>query len=78
MLLGGVPIDDRPIPLLAELLPTALANKLRVARTFGSRVVALTAEEREQILMAIERAPGKLDDDLRYLILRETSWRRRR
>jgi hypothetical protein len=76
MVLGGVPIDDRHIPQLAGLLPTALANKLTVARAFGSQVVALTSEEREQILMAIERAPGKLDDDLRYLILRQASWRR--
>ncbi len=54
-----------------------LGNKLKVARTFGSRVVALTAEEREQIRLAIERAPGNLDDDLRHLILHQTSWRRR-
>ena len=77
MLVGGVPIDDRHLPQLAGLLPTALANKLTVARTLGSQIVALTTEEREQILMAIERAPGKLDDDLRYLILRQASWRRR-
>ena len=76
MLVGGVPIDDRHIPQLAGVLPTALANKLTVARTLGSQVVGLTAAEREQILMAIERAPGKLDDDLRYLILRQASWRR--
>lgn len=54
-----------------------LANRLTVARTHGSRIVALTAEEREQILMAIERNPGRLDYDLRHLILRQTSWRRR-
>lgn len=77
MLLGGVRIDDRHIPQLAGVLPRPLANKLNVARTFGSQVVALTAEERELILLAIECAPGKLDDDLRYLILRQTSWRRR-
>lgn len=78
MLVEGVPIDERHIPQLAGLLPTALANKLTVARTLGSQIVALTADEREQILSAIERNPGKLDDDLRYLILRHTSWRRGR
>lgn len=77
MLLEGVPIDERQIPELAGLLPTPLANRLTVARTHGSRIVALTAEEREQILMAIERNPGRLDYDLRHLILRQTSWRRR-
>ena len=77
MSLGGVPIDDRHIPQLEGVLPMLLGNKLKVARTFGSRVVALTAEEREQILLAIERAPGNLDDDLRHLILHQTSWRRR-
>ena len=76
MLLGGVPIEDRHIPELARLLPKTLASKLTVARTFGSQVVALTSEERRQIVMAIERAPGTLDDDLRYLILRQPSWRR--
>jgi hypothetical protein len=76
MVLGGVPIDDRHVLQLERLLPTALANKLTVARTLGSQIVALSAEEREQILTAIERAPGKLDDDLRYLILRQASWRR--
>jgi hypothetical protein len=77
MLLGGVEVDDQHIPQLARLLPRALANKVTVARTFGSQVVALTAEEREQIVMAIERDPGALDDDLRYLILRQAAWRRR-
>ena len=76
MLVGGVPIDDRQVTQLAGLLPTGLANTLIVARTFGSQIVALTAEERQQILMAMERAPGKLDEDLRYLILRQASWRR--
>ena len=48
-----------------------------VARVFGSQVVALTAEERAQVLAAIEREPRRLDDDLRDLILRQTKWRRR-
>ena len=49
------------------LLPPVLAKKLTVARAFGSQIVALTAEERQQILLALERSPGKLDDDLRLL-----------
>ena len=48
-----------------------------MARTLGSQIVALTAEERDQIVQAIERNPGRLDYDLRHLILRQTSWRRR-
>jgi len=77
MLLEGVPIDDRQIRQLLGVVPPALANKLTVARVFGSQVVALTAEERAQILAAIEREPRRLDDDLRDLILRQTKWRRR-
>ena len=77
MLLEGVPIDERHIPQLAGLLPPVLAKKLTVARAFGSQIVALTTEERQQILLALERSPGKLDDDLRLLILRQSSWRRR-
>ena len=76
MLLEGVPIDERHISQLAGLLPTELAKKLTVARTLGSQIVALTANEREQILLALERSPGKLDDDLRLLIMRQSSWRR--
>lgn len=76
MLLEGVPIDERHIPQLAGLLPTELAKKLTVARTLGSQIVALNAKERQQILLALERSPGKLDDDLRLLILRQNSWRR--
>ena len=78
MLLGGVPIDERDIPEIARLLRPALASKLTVARTFRSEVIALTAEERDEILLAVERAPGQLDEDLRDLILRQSSWRRRR
>ena len=77
MLLEGIPIDDRQIRQLLGVVPPALANKLTVARVFGSQVVALTAEERAQILAAIEREPRRLDDDLRDLILRQTKWRRR-
>lgn len=76
MLLGGVLIDDRHIPELAELLPSPLRNKLILAHRFRSELVALTTREREQILTAIEQAPGRLDEDLRNLILRESSWRR--
>ena len=44
MLLEGVPINERQIPQLAGLLPTELAKKLTVARTFGSQIVALNQE----------------------------------
>lgn len=47
-----------PAVILAGLLPTPLANKLTVTRTLGSQIVALTADEREQILSAIERNPA--------------------
>jgi hypothetical protein len=77
MLLEGVPIDERHIQQLAALLPNELAKKLTVARTFGSQIVALTHRERQEILLALERSSGKLDEDLRLLILRQASWRRR-
>ena len=75
-LLGGVLIDDRHIPELAELVPSPLRNKLILAHRLRSELVALTTREREQILTAIEQAPGRLDEDLHNLILRESSWRR--
>jgi hypothetical protein len=77
MLIGRRPDRRSPVRRPLGVVPPALANKLTLARVFGSQVVALTAEERAQILAAIEREPRRLDDELRDLILRQTKWRRR-
>ena len=75
MLLGGISIDDRHIPELARLVPSPLRNKLILAHRLRSELVALTARERELILTALEQTPGRLDEDLCNLILREPTWR---
>ena len=76
MLLGGVNVDDRLIPELARVVPSALARKLQTAAFYRSSVVGLTIDERDAILAALENPPESLGD-LRDALLREVQWRRR-
>ena len=76
VLLGGVNVDDRLIPELARIVPSALARKLQTASFYRSSVVGLTIDERDAILAALENPPESLGD-LRDALLREVQWRRR-
>ena len=76
MLLGGVSVDDRLIPELARLVRPALAHKLQTASLYRSKVVALTFDERDEVLAALENPTESLGD-LRDALLLELQWRRR-
>ena len=76
MVLGGAHVDDQLIPELARVVPPVLSRKLTTAHTLRSRV-ALTTNEREAILVALERAPERLGD-LRDALLRKVQWQPRR
>jgi len=77
MVLGGAHVDDRLIPELARVVPPVLSRKLTTAHTLRSQVVALTTNEREAILAALERPPERLGD-LRNALRREVQWQPRR
>jgi len=76
MLLGGVPIDDRLVRRLSGILDRPLGNKLDHALLFRAQIVALTREEKEAILTALEKAPPELEP-LRQLLIADAQWRRR-
>jgi uncharacterized protein (DUF1778 family) len=77
MLLGGVAIDDRLVRRLAAILDRRLGNKLDHALLFRAQIVALTREEKEAILAALEKAPPDLEP-VRELLAAEAQWRVRR
>ena len=77
MVLGGVHVEDRLILELARIVPTNLGRKLTTAHGLRSQVIALTADEREAVLDALERPPESLGD-LREALLGEVQWRHRR
>ncbi|HEX3292019.1 MAG TPA: hypothetical protein VHR46_11550 [Gaiella sp.] len=77
MLLGGVPIDDELVRRLAALLGRPLASKLDQALLLRAQIVALTRDEKEAILTALEKAPPELDT-VRALLTADDQWARPR
>ena len=77
MFLGGVPVDDRLVRRLAGILGRPLGSKLDHALLFRAQIVALTRDEKEAILQALEHAPPELEP-MRELLLADESWRFRR
>lgn len=73
MLLGGVPIDDRLVRRLSEILDRRLGNKLDHALLFRAQIVALTREEKDAILAALEKAPPDLEP-VRELLTADAQW----
>jgi hypothetical protein len=76
MLLGGVAIDDRLVRRLATIVGRSLGNKLDHALLFRAQIVALTRDEKEAILAALEHAPPELEA-VRELLLSDEQWRLR-
>ena len=77
MVLGGVEVEDRLVLELARIVPPNLGRKLATAHALRSQVIALTTDEREAVLDALERPPESLGD-LREALLAEVQWRSRR
>lgn len=77
MVLGGVPIDDRLVRRLAAHVGSPLGSKLDHALLFRAQIVALTRNEKEAILAALESAPHELDE-LRELLRADENWSLRR
>jgi hypothetical protein len=69
MRLGGVPVDDRLVLRLGQVVnDRALASKLTMAYTFRSQILNFTQAEREKILLALDHRPAGLEDLYRQLL----------
>jgi hypothetical protein len=76
-LLGWVPVSAELVPELVDLVGEPTAGTLEGALDAGRATVALTVEDRERILRALE---GDFSDglaELRGVLLKEHEWRRR-
>ena len=75
MLVGGVPVDERLLRRLAEVVPPAVARRLDLALFYRAAVLGLTAAERRAILDALENPPPGLEN-LRATLIQDPAWRR--
>jgi len=80
MMLAGIPVADKNVLELARLLREAGfddgAERLEGAWDAETKVLALTIEDRERILRALDDPPDGLAE-LRSVLLVEHEWRRR-
>jgi len=80
MMLAGTPVRDADVLELARLLREVafepVAEKLEKGYDAETRVLALTIEDRERILRALDDPPAGLAE-LRGVLLREHEWRKR-
>ena len=74
MLVGGVPVDERLLRRLAEIVPPAVARRLDTALFYRAAVLGLTAAERRAILSALENPPSGLEN-LRRTLIQDPAWR---
>jgi hypothetical protein len=70
VLLCGVPVEDRRVLQIAGLVGQRLGSKLVTAYRLRHGVVALSAEEREELLAALDDPPAGLAE-LRAALLAE-------
>jgi hypothetical protein len=75
-MLAGIPVDAELIRELAQRVEDPAASTLRDGLERGRATFALTIEEREQILRALEECPDGLAE-LRGVLVREHQWRKR-
>jgi hypothetical protein len=76
VLLGGAVVDDELVRRLAPVLDTGLRRKLTEALAFRSQIVALTWDQKADVLEALERSSGELGE-LRDRLVADEHWRRR-
>ncbi len=73
MQLAGVPVHNELVEVLASLVDEPTATLLLAALARKTAIVALTIEDRERILRALEDPPEGLAE-LRGVLLREHEW----
>ena len=77
-MLAGIPVRDADVLELANLLRGAgfdeVAERLETAYDREAKVIALTIEDREAIIRALDDPPDGLAE-LRGVLLREHEWR---
>jgi hypothetical protein len=74
MMLSGIPVRPELVRELAGIVDEPTATVLGDALERGTAVVALTTEDRERILCALDDPPDGLAE-LRGVLLREHAWR---
>jgi len=78
MMLAGIPVADKDVLELARLLREValepVAEKLEKGYDAETKVLALTIDDRERILRALDDPPAGLAE-LRGVLLREAEWR---
>jgi hypothetical protein len=74
VLVGGVPVDERLLRRLAEVVPPAVARRLDMALLYRAAVLGLTRSERRAIVAALENPPSGLEN-LRATLVQDPSWR---
>jgi hypothetical protein len=77
MMLAGVPVANELVRELAGRVDGPTASTLELALDSERAVVALSIEDRERILRALEDCPDGLAE-LRGVLLREHEWRLRK
>ena len=80
MMLAGIPVADRHVLELVRRLHHAgfdtTADRLTIAQERQTRLLALSIDEREQILATLADCPGGLGE-LRAVLNQEAVWRDR-
>lgn len=75
MMLAGLTVPDDDVRELARLVDEPTRSVLEKALAFGTAVVALTIEDRERILSALDDAKTDALAELRSVLLQEHEWR---
>jgi hypothetical protein len=73
MVLDGVLVDDRVVRELAAIVDRPLGQKLERALFFSAEIVALTREERETVMAALNR-DHRESKDVRERLLTGARW----
>ena len=76
MMLAGVPVSAELISELAQIVDEPTASMLERGLEVGTKVLALTIDDRERLLRALDDPPAGLAE-LRGVLLREHEWRKR-
>ena len=74
MMLAGVPVRNEIVEVLANLVHEPTATLLHAALDRKTAIVALTIEDRERILRALDDPPHGLAE-LRGVLQSEHEWR---
>ena len=75
MHLAGLPVADRDVETLSTLIDEPTRGVLTNALTIGTAIVALTIEDRERILRALDDPRTDALTELHGVLLREHEWR---